>query len=233
MTPTLRKALVIAVAMAIASVMAWAMKPVPQRGRVPDLEAIVPPSFGQWEVDRSIVPVPPSPDLQKVIDSTYDKTLARTYRNADGYRVMLSLAFGGSQTDGMNYHRPEVCYPAQGFDIRQKPESGDLAVGSRVIRVKRMVAGSGARNEPITYWLVVGGEVTGYGLQRKLLTIKHGLTGRIPEGMLIRVSSIDTAADKAFAIQQQFVEQMVAGLPANELRRFLGESEPAGVPTRH
>ena len=35
-----------------------------------------------------------------------------------GRQIMLSIAYGEDQRDGMKLHYPEVCYPAQGFQSR-------------------------------------------------------------------------------------------------------------------
>jgi Spy/CpxP family protein refolding chaperone len=42
--------------------------------------------------------------------------------------------------------------------------------------------------------------------------MRYGLDGKIPDGMLIRVSSIDSATDKAYEMQTQFVNEMLAAL---------------------
>ena len=79
------------------------------------LDSLFPATFAGWKIDPDVVPLELSADLRKVIAESYDQTLARTYVNAQGYRVMLSVAYGGRRNQGMDIHRPEVCYPAQGL----------------------------------------------------------------------------------------------------------------------
>lgn len=224
MTDTWRAALA-AAAMAAASLLAVAMTPreflADQQPRE-RLEALVPRSFGGREVDRSIIPIPPSPDLQKVLDETYDETVALTYRHRDGQRVMLSLAYGRNQHKGMNTHRPEVCYPAQGFRIVSDTRDGSIAFDGRSIPVKRMVAAMGARNEPITYWLMVGDSITSFGYPQRWHTIRYGLRGEVPDGVLVRVSSIDADATAAFIVQQRFVKELLSALSMPQRARLLG-----------
>ena len=82
-----------------------------------DLEKMFPTQFGDWQVDRSMPVILPAPDVQAKLDAIYNQVLARTYVNVrTGERVMLSVAYGGDQSDGMSVHLPEVCYPAQGFE---------------------------------------------------------------------------------------------------------------------
>jgi len=186
------------------------------------LADIVPPSFGDWEVDRSVIPVPPSPDLQQVLDDTYDETLALTYRNRAGQRVMLSLAYGRNQHKGMNTHRPEVCYPAQGFRVVQGSVPVQLRFDGREIAATRVVAELGPRHEPITYWLVVGEHITHFGYAQRAVAIGYGLRGIIPDGVLVRVSSIDRDRAAAFALQERFIGDLLEALEPMHLQRLLG-----------
>lgn len=189
------------------------------------LADIVPPAFGDWEVDRSVIPVPPSPDLQQVLDATYDETLALTYRNRAGQRVMLSLAYGRNQHKGMNTHRPEVCYPAQGFRVVQSSVPARLRFGAREIEASRLVAELGPRHEPITYWLVVGEHITHFGYAQRAVAIGYGLRGIIPDGVLVRVSSIDRDRAAAFALQERFIGDLLESLEPMHLQRLLGAAE--------
>jgi EpsI family protein len=186
------------------------------------LEQIVPRAFGDWQVDPSIAPLTPSPDLQEVIDATYDETLSLTYRNGAGQRVMLSLAYGRNQHRGMNTHRPEVCYPAQGFSVVQGSTPVKLHFGQRDIDAVHVVAAMGPRKEPITYWLLVGDQITHFGYPQRLAAISYGLRGVIPDGVLVRVSSIDADTNAAFVVQERFIRDMLAGIQPNLLSRLLG-----------
>lgn len=188
-----------------------------------DLVEMVPERFGDWQVDPSIVPLQPSPDLQKVISATYDQVLARTYRNAQGQRVMLSMAYGRNQHEGMNTHRPEICYPAQGLQIDTASQRGLLPAAGVNIPVTRVVAHKGDRNEPITYWLIVGDRVTHFGSEHKWLTLEYGLKRQIPDGILVRVSTIDRNNAQAFEVQRQFVVDMLAGMSPAHRKQLLGD----------
>lgn len=186
------------------------------------LDRLFPARFGNWSIDPSITPLLPDPQLQQVITQTYDQTLARTYRDAAGERVMLSVAYGGHQREDMNTHRPEVCYPAQGLSLRKGSWQDTLTIGRQPLPVHRLVAGNGSRNEPITYWLVVGRQVASFGLEHRWVTLKYGVTGKIPDGMLVRVSSLDADDRRAFALQDRFVREMLAAMAPTDRQRLLG-----------
>lgn len=222
--PGLSRALLIALAMLLAAGLAVLAKPTRKLADTHpklDLETMVPRQFGAWRVDTSVTPVLPSPDLQAVLDKTYDQVLARTYIDEAGRRVMLSIAYGGTQHEGMQTHKPEICYPAQGFEVTRQ-RVGQLVLDYGVLPIKRLFAVQGRRNEPITYWLVVGEQQTSFGLGHKLATLKYGLTGRIPDGMLVRVSSIDADETRAYALQDGFLRDMLAAMNEKDRVRLLG-----------
>ncbi|HWP18616.1 MAG TPA: EpsI family protein [Burkholderiaceae bacterium] len=214
--------MVLMVAAAITAVTARPTVHTSEMGPKVDLETMIPARFGTWEIDRTIVPIQPSPDVQQVVERTYSQVLARTYRNPEGQRIMLSIAYGGAQDDSMNYHRPEICYPAQGFPVVQAPRREVLDLPGGPLPVTRLVARQGRRNEPITYWLVVGDELAHFGLEHRWTTLKYGLTGRIPDGMLVRVSSIDPDNRAAFSLQQAFIADMLQALSPDARTRLVG-----------
>ena len=219
------KALCFAAAMAGASLLAKVMEPrefladVHARGKLADL---VPLRLGDWVLDNSVLPLQPSPDLQRVLDQTYDETLARTYRHTDGRQVMLSLAYGRNQHKGMNTHQPAICYPAQGFKLVGDLHNAQLPWAGGVVPVQRLVAQRGTRREPITYWLLVGDHVTPFGYAQRLTTLRYGLRGQVPDGVLVRVSSVDANDERAYADQQHFVQALLQALPPAHRARLLG-----------
>lgn len=187
------------------------------------IETLFPQSFGGWRVDTSVIPVEPSAEVRKALVESYDQTISRTYVNARGYRVMLSVAYGGRHNQGMDIHRPEICYPAQGLALRSDTTEQRLEFDHQPLTVKRLVAGAGARNEPISYWLVIGRDVASFGYGHRIALLKYGLTGHVPDGMLVRVSSIDDDVAGAFAQQTAFLDDMLAALAPDFRRRILGQ----------
>ncbi len=80
----------------------------------------------------------------------------------------------------------------------------------------------GARVEPVTYWLTLGETVAATRTDRKLQQMRYGLRGIVPDGMLVRVSSIDRNADHAFTVQDQFLGDMVRAVPERYRSRVVG-----------
>lgn len=222
---TRRRAFFVAGVMLAGSALATTLRPTRLMSEtlgVPKLETLFPTSFGEWRVDTSLPVILPAPDVQAQLDKIYNEVLARTYVDKAGQRVMLSVAYGGDQSDGTSAHRPEVCYPAQGFSITDN--FGDtLLVAGRAIPVRRLMSRLSDRNEPITYWIVVGDDVVTTGIGQKLAQMRHGLRNVIADGMLVRVSSIDNDMQKGHQLQSRFLADLGAALGRNDASRVLGK----------
>jgi EpsI family protein len=213
--------------MLVASGLTLALNPtqkIAAQGSLTDLETLIPTSFDGWreELNKSVQII--DPQQKELIDKIYTQTLSRTYVNTNGYRIMLSMAYGDDQRDGMQMHYPEVCYPAQGF-VLQDRQNGTLVTSNGSIPVTRILTSLGHRNEPVTYWTTVGDQVFQGSIQKKLFEMKYGLDGKIPDGMLIRVSSIDNNPSNAYEMQSQFANKMLNALAPENRQRLNGKPQ--------
>jgi EpsI family protein len=225
---TLTTSIVLAVLMGLVSVAGVAARPAAKSSSTGPrfvLEAAVPLQFASWtqlpEQGAQVV----NPQTKELLDKLYSQLLSRTYVNPQGYRIMLSLAYGDDQRGGLAAHKPEICYPAQGFTLQSLTETEVLTpFGS--IAAKRlstsMATSQGTRKEPVTYWFAVGDTAIKNKLQQRMVEMKLGLTGQIPDGLLFRVSSIDENPAQAYAMHDAFVKDLLGAVPVESRRRLSG-----------
>jgi EpsI family protein len=188
-----------------------------------NLEAVVPEKFGVWRRDASGAAGVVDPQTKALIDSIYTRTLARVYMADDGYRIMLSIAYSRDHSDNRDsFHRPEICYPAAGFNILSQRDAQVVTTYGNVSARRMITRLSAARPEPVTYWVTIGEYAVVTGTDRKLASLRYTSRGLIPDGLLFRVSSIDPSADAAFARQDQFIRDFVAALTPQDRRRLAG-----------
>lgn len=186
-----------------------------------ELETLFPKAFADWRVDDRMPVQLVSPDTAALLNKIYNQTLSRTYVNSKGERIMLSVAYGGDQSDATRAHRPEVCYPAQGFQLLANGAS-QLGLETGPLPVRRLVAKLGGRVEPITYWILVGDRATVTGSEMKLAQLGYSTRGVVPDGMLVRVSSIGTDAPVAYTVHERFVGDLLRSMPAEQRTRVVG-----------
>lgn len=227
-------ALTIALLMCVASVGGLAARPnatALNKGTGIVLEVDIPKTFGEWtEVPVQTVQLV-NPQQKEILDKIYSQLLSRIYVNKSGYRIMLAMAYGDDQRGGLQAHRPEVCYPSSGF-VLGKVQDGTLSTSFGNIDVRRLETHFGARNEPVTYWLTVGDQTVQTRMQRRIAEVRLGLTGQIPDGLLFRVSSIDTDNARGFAMQQKFTADLMSTVPP-AIRKQLGGAGLVAPVTDH
>jgi EpsI family protein len=187
-----------------------------------DLASMVPAAFGEWvELPNATAEII-DPQQQQSLEKLYSQTLSRTYANRQGYRVMLSLVYGKTQRGNQQLHHPEICYPAQGFQVLSN-RTAQLETPYGVIPVRRLETRlSAARVEPVTYWALVGEQVVLGSVRRKLVEMRHGVRGYTVDGLLFRVSSVDIVATHAFDQHHHFVSQLLEALSRSDRHRLAG-----------
>lgn len=223
-SPARRKAMVLAACMGAAAALAALGKPVPYDDATApavDLDTLVPREFGDWRVDAAseafVRPAAQQGKLYKV----YDQVLERTFINSRGQRIMVSAAFGREQSASMQLHRPEVCYPGGGFQV-EGIERVQLSLAGQAVAATRLHAFLPGRSEPITYWTLLGDVVVADSTAFRLRQLSFGMRRQVLDGLLMRVSSIDSQPARAYALQSRFANEMVRAMRPAERVKVIG-----------
>ncbi|WP_298281562.1 exosortase-associated protein EpsI, V-type [uncultured Bradyrhizobium sp.] len=196
----------------------------------PSLDSVIPRQFGTWTLVPEISPVKPT-DTEDYVEpdpltgKVYTQEVGRGYSDGHGNIVMLLVAYGPVQNYRLKSHRPEICYTANGFRISEKTQSTlNYKNGASSIDVVRLITQRESRYEPVTYWMRVGNDISNGVVDHQLSRLKYGLRGIIPDGALIRISTIGLPKEASFKLQDQFIRDLLAAVPAKELKFFTGTS---------
>jgi len=179
------------------------------------LDQVVPEKIGRWNfVSSSGLVVPPEDQLSRAL---YSQLLTRVYSADDGSTVMLLVAQSGSQTGILQIHRPEICYNAGGYTLSQiEPHQVRLPWGT--IPTMTMSAQNDTRIERLAYWTRVGTHMPTNWRQQRLAVAMDNLNRRIPDAVMVRVSTLSAEKDAALASIDEFIDAMLGSLTP-ELRR--------------
>jgi EpsI family protein len=218
-----RRSIVLTGLMAFVAVSGIAARPSAKSDHGPRyvLEDVVPRQFGDWRELPAETAQVVNPQTKELLDKLYSQILSRTYVNSSGYRVMLSIAYGDDQRGDLQAHKPEVCYPAQGFTVNSKTDTL-LATPFGQIDARRLDTNMGRRHEPVTYWFTMGDQAVKSTWERRIVEVRLGLTGQIPDGLLFRVSSIDPQTPRAFGAHDAFVADLLKALAPVDRKRLSG-----------
>ena len=171
----IRSAAIALLVMVAAAVAGWKFTPTIRMATLHSefaLEQVIPSQFGDWRVDTAAVGGVVNPQQDALLKQLYSQVLARTYVNSQGQRVMLSIAYGNDQRDSMQLHYPEICYPAQGFQLNSN-QAVSLQLASTTIPARRLETVLGnQRYEPVTYWTVIGETAVRGGIDKKWVQIR-------------------------------------------------------------
>jgi EpsI family protein len=185
------------------------------------LEAMIPMQFGVWKLEDANTPIIGGPEVKTQLEKIYSQMLSRTYINGKGERIMLSIVYGSDQGYSTQVHRPEMCYPAQGFQIGSMSR-GSIDFSGAKLPVMKLVATQGQRIEPITYWVMLGDSAVRGNWEQHWARLKYGLTGKIPYGIVIRVSTISADESQSYLVQDQFVRDMLGAVPVGYRKTLIG-----------
>jgi len=196
----------------------------------PSLESVIPKKFGTWTLVPEISPVKPTDpegyfQADPLSAKVYSQEVGRGYTDGQGNIVMLLVAYGPVQNYRLKSHRPEICYTANGFRISDKTQAAiNYRDGTGPIKMTRLIAQRETRLEPLSYWMRIGNDISNGVVDAQLSRLKYGLRGVIPDGALIRVSTIGLPREASFKLQDQFIRDLLAAIPPQELKFFTGVS---------
>lgn len=154
------------------------------------LGTLVPSQLGPWTLGEGgdiVVPKVPG----SLSDKLYSDTLTRLYVNKDtGEQVMMLIAYGRAQSDLLQLHRPETCYPAIGLAIQAR-KNDDIEIKPGVtIPAVALTAGEESRVEDIVYWTRLGEYLPRSAGDQRRDRLKTAMEGIIGDGVLVRASML-------------------------------------------
>lgn len=208
--------------MLAASGLAYARTPTSKVARIKKgaIDASLPKTVLGWNFQSSSGLVLPPPD--SLSDRLYDEIATRVYAAENQPPVMLLVAYSNVQDGMLQVHRPETCYPVGGFALSDS-HIVDLNVGAaQPIPCRFFTAVGVSRTEQVLYWTRIGPEIPGRWIDQRMAVVRANLRGEVPDGILVRLSVIDTDEKTAIPILQNFTAALVRQLPPVTRKLFLG-----------
>jgi EpsI family protein len=194
------------------------------------LEAMIPrnlPGFAALSGGGIIAPAPKG----SLADRLYSQTVQRLYQTPEGDVVMLLIAYGGTQSDSLQLHRPESCYPAVGFTIYDAANREIELGGDAKVPVRRLSARLDQRTEQIWYWARVGEYLPLNGGEQRKVRFKNAMQGIIADGVLVRMSTLTLDEQRGDQVNEAFARAMINGVGPDGRKVLLGSQfAPIGGP---
>jgi EpsI family protein len=184
------------------------------------LDDLVPRTFGAWvseEVGDPLALNGPGTLSSKL----YNQLVTRAYTDGAGRQVLMLMAHGERQSDELQLHRPEVCYPAFGYALLRN-EPTQLRLGGDVtLPARRLLAKSPSHEESVVYWSRLGEFFPIDASEQRTDRFKNAVAGLIPDGILCRFSTGD-GSPQAWGGLEQFVHDLLAATGPDGRRVLIG-----------
>lgn len=181
----------------------------------------IPQAFGVWEAHAADLVSPEQ--AGRLAKTLYSEIVSRTYVNLDsGAAVMLLAAYGDTQSDLLQLHRPESCYPAVGFTL-QSARSVTLPIGEAQLPAREVVATIEDRVENIVYWTRMGEELPRTGGEQRDARLSNAIRGFVPDGILVRCSAVGESGP-SFKVLHSFVPELLRAVSERHQPALIGTS---------
>ena len=186
------------------------------------LTQLVPAQLGPWvQGPEGDIVVPRTEG--SLASRLYGDQLARIYYQPDlpNLAMMLSIAYGYTQSDALQLHRPEACYPAIGFTVGPARPMV-LKVGGATVPAVALTATMGGRVEDVIYWTRMGQRFPRSESEQRKMRFANAIDGLVPDGALVRASAIRTDPETpVFGQVEGFMQAMGNALGADGRRVLL------------
>jgi len=187
------------------------------------LEDVVPNTIGIWQKSEAhgVIVAEVTEDAK---EEGYDQLLTRVYTSGDRQPIMLLIAYGSAQGGSLQLHRPETCYPAQGFHLVDFQDFDLNFAPSSPVHARKFTAKRDERYERLMYWTRIGTHYPLNTAQEYRAIITSVLKGEVPDGILVRISTLGADIDKDDQSLAQFARSMVTALPAAGQKLLFGHT---------
>lgn len=208
-----RRAFAVGSIMTLAALGSYVAQPKRSENRLgkQKLGSLIPQKIGPWQFAGSAGIVNAQEDAP--VDG-YDQVLTRVYSAPGLPEIMLLMAYGSAQGGGLQLHRPETCYPGQGFRLSDFAEWPVRPGAGQAFNSRAFTATRDERIERLVYWTRIADSFPLSTAQEYRAIFESLLAGLVPDGILVRISTIGqdiAASDRALrAFQSALVHEAVA-----------------------
>lgn len=189
----------------------------------------VPLQVGAWSAENVDSLVQPKTE-EGLAATLYSELIGRIYHDAaSGAGIMMLIAYGDVQSDLLQLHRPESCYPAVGFTLLST-ERADLQLPrGATVPARRVVASAPGRQENIVYWARLGEYLPTSGSEQREVRLRTALRGYVPDGVLVRFSMLGDDSERAFGVIDAFVPALLDAVAASARPALIGTALSKGM----
>lgn len=219
-----RRSLIVGGACVVAAGAAYGLTPRHKVSLLGDvkLASLVPTTVGTWKArDVSDLVAPPTDDSLEA--KLYGEQVERVYQDdKTGAQVMMLIAHGATQSNDLQLHRPEVCYPSFGFKLSNNHEISMPIAGAVAVPGRALVADGPDRRETIVYWTRMGEYLPVSSREQRVDRVRLAMRGLVADGVLSRFSMVGDDFNANFGALGTFIAALLQTTQSAGRRALIG-----------
>jgi EpsI family protein len=186
------------------------------------LKSVIPQRLGPWtSLAYADLILPDSPPTD-----VYGQVMSRAFQAPGWPSIMLVLAYGEAQSGLMKVHRPEVCYTSAGFKIVNDQTTSIPVRNGPPIPAKSFLGERQDRKEYVLYWTRISNAFPTTLVDQRLVMFEQGLRGVVPDGVLVRLSTVCPDWALARAALLTFATSLITSCPPQGRALLVGLPKP-------
>ena len=189
------------------------------------IEAAVPEQIGPWRGETQAGQASEAQD--ELTARLYDRVLARVYRaGVPGLPdIALLVAYGRGQDADVQLHRPDACYPPQGF-VLSDPRALPIRLSGRPVPAQIVTATRSDGVQQVLYWTRIAGAFPPDAAAERAVILQENLSGRMPDAVLVRLAVAGPDRDAALSAALRFIAALDAALSPDGRRLLVNGFDP-------
>ena len=217
-----RRAFAIGVCSTVAGGLAVGLKPTRQVERFGrgTIAGFIPETIGPWQLSNRSGVVD-NADQQDDPELGYDEVVRRIYVARDLPDIYFLAAYGVNQAGSQQLHRPETCYPGQGFSLSDVSNCV-IPLGPAAVPARRMTAVRDLRRERLLYWTRIADQFPQNSFEEYAVILGCALKGFVADGILVRFSAIGEDVHGLDRTIDRFVANMMSTVSHGGRHLLLG-----------
>lgn len=187
------------------------------------LADLLPVTCGAWHRRAALTPAPEADDSLSL--SLYSAQATTRFVHDNAASVSVFLAYGPVQDDARQIHRPEECYPAAGYDVRETGVVPLVVRPALTIPLSCIEAEAREEVQHIGYWVRIGDRLAPTAASQRLALLRAAASGTIEDGLLVRCAVAGGTAAAAALVRADFIVAWINSLSDGQRAAVLGRAQ--------
>jgi EpsI family protein len=186
------------------------------------LDDLIPRQVNDW-TSHDVTDLVAPREEDSLAARLYSQTVGRVYQQGSGGpEIMMLAAYGETESNELQLHRPESCYPAVGFEIVANAPVRVPVSAAAFLPARRLIAEAPGRREFIVYWSRIGEHLPVDSSEQRLDRVRTAMAGYVPDGLLMRLSAVEHEASTVFTRIESFISALLRSVPPAQRPALIG-----------